>query len=410
MAQQVFLSLPCILLSSLSLSLASVSVDAYASQFSARVSCRLKSGCTHNSFRTPRRLCMIRQEKAASSIYSSKEGEDEKRIGMEIEAQKNRRTGQAKRRLEKAVRREDRIAILQQQMLRNNKNDDNNNNSSSSITHSERQELKGLLETRQTFEEQYNAESFTEKHLQFKATHNDAFIALGRYCERERDRILLRKSDYSSNRPKESIQLFYLDGPDGGTTSALLDRGGFDPSQCYVANRHECSCDALRRSGGGRLPEENVVLATAAEALSICRDDIADNGKRINGSPTPVDAAGCGSLSDIPFTAYYFDGCGGFIPHIIGMMSSALIRDEKGDNGNDVVCSTTRSNDSEKRSNSSALPIAIGYSLMGGNKDVVDKELKISQALTSIAKRRNMRVVQVLGECHDTTFVFRTVQ
>ncbi len=46
----------------------------------------------------------------------------------------------------------------------------------------------------------------------------------------------------------------------------------------------------------------------------------------------------------------------------------------------------------------SSRPIAVGYSLLGGNKDVVEKELSISQAMTTIARRRSMRVGHALDD------------
>ena len=98
----------------------------------------------------------------------------------------------------------------------------------------------------------------------------------------------------------------------------ISSKGGLDPSQCYVANRHVSSCDALRVSGGGRLPDENVLHATAAEALSPGGGDVDQDHP---------------SFSEIDFAAYYFDGCGGFIPHIIGTMTAALVR-----NNDDINC------------------------------------------------------------------------
>jgi hypothetical protein len=41
---------------------------------------------------------------------------------------------------------------------------------------------------------------------------------------------------------------------------------------------------------------------------------------------------------------------------------------------------------------------AVGFSLLGGNKDAVAKELAICQALSVIARRRGMRLVHVLDE------------
>jgi len=89
------------------------------------------------------------------------------------------------------------------------------------------------------------------------------------------------------------------------------------------------------------------------------------------------------SFSNINFAAYYFDGCGGFPPHIVDMMSAALVRSPSpGENAHDRRRGTT----------------AVGYSLMGGNRNVVDKELDICRALTSIATVNGMRTRHVLDD------------
>uniref|UniRef100_A0A7S2PR69 Uncharacterized protein n=1 Tax=Leptocylindrus danicus TaxID=163516 RepID=A0A7S2PR69_9STRA len=238
------------------------------------------------------------------------------------------------------------------------------------MTKAERAELQGLLKVRDNFEEQYDPKTFTKEHLEFKAMHNDAFIQLSKYCE-------------DARKQSEPVKVFFLDGPDGGTASALIQKGGFDPDQCFVANRHESSCDSLRISGGGLLPDENVVLATASEALTISEPIFVDG---LSGSSAvgecdaniaPLTGED-GAFSRVDFAAYYFDGCGGFVPHIVGMLSAALLRR----NSDDVASG----------------PIAVGYSLLGGNKDVVGKELAISRALTIIAQRRGMRMVHVLDD------------
>ena len=41
---------------------------------------------------------------------------------------------------------------------------------------------------------------------------------------------------------------------------------------------------------------------------------------------------------------------------------------------------------------------AVGYSLMGGNRDVVGKELDVCRALTSIARANGMRTRHVLDD------------
>ena len=283
------------------------------------------------------------------------------------------RSGQARRRMEKAARRENRIAQLQ---ILDNSDDGNSDNSSSSsnnnnngLTDSERAELEGLLRTRENFEEQYDADNFSEEHIEFKRLHNEAFVALARFCQRDRNR---QNIGSTIDAAATDANVFYLDGPDTATTLALIDKHGFDPSRCYVANRHLSTCKILQK----HLPEENVIHATAAEALSppsAAESDCNNNDSHDNDS----------SFSDIDFACYYFDGCGGFAPHIIGMMSAALIRPE-----------ATKLNNLNHFSKT----IAVGYSLMGGNKDVIEKEMDINRALSNIARTRGMRTRHVLDD------------
>lgn len=277
----------------------------------------------------------------------------------------SRKMGQMKQKLQKSVSREDRISALEIKLKRAESMSDSE--SVEHMTKAERAELKGLLEKRETFEEQYDPLSFTQEHLEFKAMHNNVFIQLAKYCQEERDKKELKK---------ERINVFFLDGPDGGTASALIDTGEFQASQCYVANRHESSCESLRNI----LPDENVIHAAASKALNVAAPIVLDGVKGTSAGEIDVDVSLSsekdGAFANIDFAAYYFDGCGGFVPHIIGMISAALVREDY----------------------DSSAPIAIGYSLLGGNKDVVEKELTISQALSTIASSRNMRLCHCLDD------------
>ena len=247
------------------------------------------------------------------------------------EAARLKRVGQEKRRHEKRARLENRVTYLQ--------------NLPGVLTEDQQKELKGLLRVRDSFEEQYDPNSFSEEHKQFKWMHNEAFVALARYCQKNRG---------DGGEPN----VFYLDGPDMGTT-ICFEKNRFDLSTCYVANRHLSTCKILRE----KLADKNVICCTAAEALTPHHDIMADDDKD-----------GCHNFSNVDFTAYYFDGCGGFVPHIIGMITAALIR------------------------SSPAKTTAVGFSLMGGNRDVVEKELMICQTLASIARTRNMQTRHVLDE------------
>jgi len=283
---------------------------------------------------------------------------EEKLLAAEDSA-RQKRMGQIQQRQKKAATREDRISTLELKLERTESVSISESESAGYMTAAEMSELKGLLKVRDSFEEQYDPLVFTKEHLEFKAMHNDAFIALSNYCEKERNRI--KGIDGS-----ERANVFFLDGPDGGTASALIDRGQFNAAQCFVANRHETSCHSLTQSGGGLLPDSNVVYATASEALTVAAPLSSDKIGKEDG----------GIFSHIDFSAYYFDGCGGFVPHIVGMLSAALLRQDF---------------DASK-------PIAVGFSLLGGNKDVVGKEMAVSQALTIIARQRGMRVVHVLDD------------
>ena len=81
-----------------------------------------------------------------------------------------------------------------------------------------------------------------------------------------------------------------------------------------------------------------------------------------------------------------FDGCGGFVPHIVGMMTAALLREH------------SHTKTPQDPSGNMKKTIAVGYSLLGGNKNVVQKELEVSQALAIIARRRGLRMVHALDD------------
>ena len=371
-----------------------------------------------------------KQRQRQTQQHNSK---DTKLIANDEELARQRRIGQMNQRVQKAVSAEDRIYVLeakaklakqQQQTMpmplskssSSSFSDnvvtvgdatDNNNNATTDMmmmmTKAEYAELNGLLKVRGVFEEQYDPNKFTKEHVEFKDMHNDAFIQLARYCERERNKIRINRnnnieqlqqqqsSSSSSQSPQLPIttttNLFFLDGPDGGTTSALVKRGKFNSNQCYVANRHAASCDLLRKSGGGLLPDEHVVHATSSEALTS------------QGTATATTTTD--SFAHIDFTAYYFDGCGGYVPHVIDMLSSALLsqhQQEEKDDNNDHDNNDHNYSKNTHIMNTTTGPIAVGYSLLGGSKNVIEKELTISRALTIIARKRGMRMIHVLDD------------
>ncbi|EJK76833.1 hypothetical protein THAOC_01383 [Thalassiosira oceanica] len=252
------------------------------------------------------------------------------RVMSAEEASASRRTGERLRRLEKAARREDRIEALL--VLERD--------GASSSSPAEQAELAGLLRARESFEEQYDASSFTPEHVDFKRQHNEAFASLALRCHNNGD------GGYSGGK---FPNVFYLDGPDAATTTALVKRG-FPLASCFVANRHASTVEILR----GILPSENVAHATAAEALT---------------------SGAQGGFAELEFAAYYFDGCGGFAPHVVGMMRAALLRP------------------GVRRT----LSVAVGFSLTGG-RSMIERELVICRALSEIAGIMGMRTRHAMDD------------
>eukprot|EP00580_Thalassiosira_gravida_P011347 CAMPEP_0201631598 /NCGR_PEP_ID=MMETSP0493-20130528/5523_1 /ASSEMBLY_ACC=CAM_ASM_000838 /TAXON_ID=420259 /ORGANISM="Thalassiosira gravida, Strain GMp14c1" /LENGTH=423 /DNA_ID=CAMNT_0048102961 /DNA_START=77 /DNA_END=1348 /DNA_ORIENTATION=- len=315
------------------------------------------------------------------------------------EAARSTRAGQVKRRKEKLARMEDRVSYLESLAYDSGSDDSSSGGNdniastpvSSSLSDAQRKELEGLLRTRDTFEEQYDPSTFTKSHVEFKRLHNDAFVALARFCQRDRRGEREQYDDHDPDHndgdddeddvKDDGPNVFYLDGPDGATSSAL-EKAGFHPSRCYVANRHLPTCRILR----DRLPEENVVHCTAAEALSPNNAD--------TDTHRDDDAAAGTDFSKVDFSAYYFDGCGGFVPHVVGMMTAALVRSDD----NEQPPPELRQEQRQQQWRRQRRTIAVGFSLMGGNRDVVEKELTVCRALAVIARTRGMRTRHVMDD------------
>jgi len=263
------------------------------------------------------------------------------------------RAGQASHRLDRSVRREDRISELWGR---------------SDVSASEQKELDGLMAAGLLYEEKYSPADFTECHRSWKAAHNGIFVDLVRRRRgyqpggRGDGTDVDGDGDDAARSPLSGV--FYLDGPDAGTTSALLS-AGFRPEECFVANRHASTCDALRKI----LPAENVVHACAVDALagagSVASFEAAQDGPRDRN---------LGAFGNILFGGFYFDICGGCVDLIMDMMSAAL---ENADLDP---------------------PIAVGFSILGGNRDVVDKEQYVIRKLVSIVKPMGMRVEHVFDD------------
>ena len=239
--------------------------------------------------------------------------------------------------MEKGAARERRISYLK------NKGD---------LNASESGELDGLISRGLQFEEQYNTRTFSAEHVAFKASHNAALAALAAHCsqaERSRggeQRGHAGRDDGGSH----GCNLFYLDGPDAGTTHALFGRG-IQPSRCYVANRHASSCEALVLAG---LPRANVAHEWAEEAL---RRPVPEQRRG------PDDAGG--PFGGVDFGCFYFDGCSGHPPIVVEMAAAAI---------------------GARRVGSPRAPVALGYTLCGGGRDIVERELFVTRAVVRLAK------------------------
>ena len=206
--------------------------------------------------RTSTTLSAGRERRISTSKDPNDISSAEEKIVADEELARQKRIGQMEHRLRRSASREDRISALEFKQ-KNSETMPESGSAEYVMTEADLAELEGLLKVRDSFEEQYDAMKFTTDHLEFKSMHNDAFINLSKYCQREKNRSI------GAAEP-EPANMFFLDGPDGGTASALIERGGFDACQCFVANRHESSCNSLKKSGGGLLPDENVCYATAS--------------------------------------------------------------------------------------------------------------------------------------------------
>lgn len=200
------------------------------------------------------------------------------------------------------------------------------------MSHSERSELQGLKVS--SFVEQYDPVSFSADHVDFKDQHNQAFAQLCHYCGCDDD-------EKGNNK-----NIFFLDGQNAGTASTLQS-AGLSLDSCYVANRHESTCQALLEWG-----LSHVAHASAQDALKKS-----------------------GDFEHVPFGAYYFDGCGGHAPIVIDMLTAAL-----------------------DKPSLAKPPIAVGISLVGAS-NIVNKELQARRRLVQLAKVHGLNVRHVLEDC-----------
>ena len=186
------------------------------------------------------------------------------------------------------------------------------------LSPAEAAELAGL-----TSVDTYDEAAFSDTHAAFKASHNAVLVKLLKYC----------------TQTPEDGNVFYFDGPGGGTTTALRN-AGVDRSRLYTANWHDTTCDRLRAPPHNLL-DEHVVAARAEAALS---------------SP---------QLQRVPFSALYLDGCGGAAAPLIECIESVF---------NDARCGINRPR------------IAIGLTLTNAEptgRSLADREVDVNRALAS---------------------------
>lgn len=246
--------------------------------------------------------------------------------------------GKKKKIAEKAVRREARIDVLEK---------------SRSRTPAENAELKGLNEKSTVFEEQYDPALFSPEHAEFKQQHNRAFGKLVQYIQ-------------NKQHGAEPVNVFFLDGPDAGTAMSLHTEAGIPMNQLFVANRHASTCQVLRET-----------YWTVVEHYSTTTENVVHNSA----------AAALGDeFRNVPFGAYYFDGCGGHVPMILEMIEAAF------------ASSSSSSSSPTNITNNIRRPMVIGFSVLGGGRDIVDKETSILRAIVQLAKPNGLQVRHVMDD------------
>ncbi|KAL1502943.1 hypothetical protein AB1Y20_011014 [Prymnesium parvum] len=181
----------------------------------------------------------------------------------------------------------------------------------------------------------YDAAAFTPEHADFKRAHNTLFATLAASC---------------------GGAVFYLDGPDGGTTASLLSSPSpFARSRLYTANRHAATAAALR-AAPHRLAAGHVAAAAAEEALA---------DERWRG---------------VPFGALYLDACGGDTAPLVAMVDAVF---------------------SEERRRVNPPRVAIGFTLTKGEKSgrsLADREVDVLRALRLASRSQGYSMSHVADD------------
>jgi len=217
--------------------------------------------------------------------------------------------GEGRRRRNKAEARQRRVDELE--LLRSTK----------PLDEAKHGELTGLLSRGDT----YCSSDYTEAHHAFKRVHNQVFVSLALRLGGPRARV------------------FYLEGPDGGSTAALR-AGGFTSDQLYVANPHAESCRILTE------PPASLIHLTRARAET---------------------ALAAPDTADVPFCAAYLDGCSGRTAPLVAMID-ALFHHRRHEPLRQVGA------------------VAIGFTLTRAEpsgRTLGDREQHVLRALTTAAKR-----------------------
>jgi hypothetical protein len=188
----------------------------------------------------------------------------------------------------------------------------------------------------------YDAKHFTSDHADFKSRHNDAFI-----CLAER----LGGRHQQPGEQSRRCPVFYLDGADGATTSALLAASFDRETELYMANEWEESVETLR-SPPFLLGCQNCLLGRAQDVL------------------------GTESLREVPFVAAYLDMCSGSTNPIVEMITLLF-------------------------SGVLAPSIAIGFTLTAAEptgRELIDRVQDVTRATMVVARERGYDMRHVLDD------------
>lgn len=261
----------------------------------------------------------------------------------------------------------------------------------------------------------YNPLLFSSSHIAFKQSHNQAFVSLANRAaadasngmqddsqDVDKDSSLRNSSSSSTAVATTSTAIarhsrrpvFYLDGPDGATTRALLD-AGFAREDLYVTNEWKETWTSLLGAPFW-LAKENCVWGRAQDVLQakasssewnenndgLENDD--DNDDDVFNQHRSV------CWGNIPFVACYLDGCGGKPEPIIEMIAALF-----GDQGPATTTATTKNhvNVADKNENQNqfllAPTMAIGFTLTAAEPDgreLLDRVQQVTRATMTIAR------------------------